>query len=235
MAKSETSQQSFVEVTQNLATALVYLRHATVPRVLWIDALCVNQEDMEERSSQVARMADIYRRAHRVVVWLGPESLEERSAQAVSTMLDIGSQIEVDWTAGEMRATDQGDPSWANRNVPIRLDSSQLSPILMLLSRPWFERVWVQQEIVFATDYAVLLCGQDSIIRRQFTNAIYCLRSKAREVTWDLEAIFKERLMLLFMMCVSMYSSEHESYASILRSQASMLKCSDARGRSYFL
>jgi hypothetical protein len=61
-----------LSVTQNLAEALPYLRYEKRPRVLWIDAICVNQQDLEERSSQVKRMPDIYSRATRVVVWLGP-------------------------------------------------------------------------------------------------------------------------------------------------------------------
>ncbi|KAF8853256.1 HET-domain-containing protein, partial [Acephala macrosclerotiorum] len=63
-----------ISVTQNLAEALRYLRYEDKIRTLWIDAICVNQLDMAERTSQVKRMADIYSAASRVVVWLGPES-----------------------------------------------------------------------------------------------------------------------------------------------------------------
>ena len=132
-------------MTQNLATALVYLRHNSEPRVLWIDALCINQEDMEERNSQVARMADIFRLADRVVVWLGPESEEDRSAEALSTLRFIGSQIELDWDTYQMRATNQGDSTWADRGIPMHLDKNVISPVLMVFNRPWFGRLWIQQ------------------------------------------------------------------------------------------
>ena len=58
-------------ITQNLAIALPYLRHEKHFRTLWIDALCINQQNLHERSSQVKMMGDIYRLADRVVVWLG--------------------------------------------------------------------------------------------------------------------------------------------------------------------
>ncbi|KAG4444118.1 hypothetical protein IFR05_000347 [Cadophora sp. M221] len=60
-----------VEVRKNLALALIHLRHASEERVLWIDAICINQSDLEERNRQVELMAYIYARAKRVLVWLG--------------------------------------------------------------------------------------------------------------------------------------------------------------------
>lgn len=51
---------STVQITRNLAVALPYLRNENEPRMLWIDAICVDQQNLEERSQQVQRMADIY-------------------------------------------------------------------------------------------------------------------------------------------------------------------------------
>jgi hypothetical protein len=233
MVKSQSLKRSFLNVTQNLATALVYLRHRTEPRVLWIDALCINQEDMEERSSQVARMAEIYRLAHRVVVWLGPESEGDGSAKALSTLRFISSQIEVDWARGEMRATDQANPSWANTHVPLPLDPNVLGPIFMLLNRPWFERVWVQQEIIVANDNAVLVCGHNSITRRQFTKAVYCLRYKSGWFKGDHSLVLYDRLGLVYEMVLNMHTSKVKQYPDTLRGQARTLKCSDPRDRVF--
>jgi anaerobic selenocysteine-containing dehydrogenase len=61
------------------------------PRTLWIDAVGVDQLDMQERGSQVKRMADIYKNASRVVVWLGLGTQE--SAQAVQTLRSIASKV----------------------------------------------------------------------------------------------------------------------------------------------
>jgi hypothetical protein len=61
------------QVTKNLKSALRYLRHVDKPRVLWIDALCINQKDIPERNSQVMHMNGIYREALEVVAWVGEE------------------------------------------------------------------------------------------------------------------------------------------------------------------
>ena len=60
------------QVTANLYGALLRLRAEGVQYV-WADALCVNQEDLDERSFQVARMGAIFQRACQVAVWLGAE------------------------------------------------------------------------------------------------------------------------------------------------------------------
>jgi hypothetical protein len=66
---------SLVSVTANLAKALRDIRHIEViqaTRILWVDAICTNQDDLKERNEQVRMMGDIYRRAEQVLSWLGP-------------------------------------------------------------------------------------------------------------------------------------------------------------------
>ncbi|KAN0099553.1 HET domain containing protein [Hyaloscypha variabilis] len=63
---------SSVSVTRNLHSALEHLRYDKIFRVMWIDALCINQSDNEEKSWQVQLMREIYQRATFVSIWLGP-------------------------------------------------------------------------------------------------------------------------------------------------------------------
>jgi hypothetical protein len=63
-----------LDITRNLYMALRYLRFEKVPRVMWIDAICVNQLNLAERSEQVLHMAKIYSTARDVIVWLGESS-----------------------------------------------------------------------------------------------------------------------------------------------------------------
>jgi hypothetical protein len=63
------SGNDVLSVTRNLAVALQYLRYAEKVRVLWIDAVCIDQKNTKERGQQVERMRDIYTLADRVVVW----------------------------------------------------------------------------------------------------------------------------------------------------------------------
>jgi Heterokaryon incompatibility protein (HET) len=58
-------------VTQNLYVALSYLQDQDIPRIIWVDAVCINQSDDVEKSLQLRLMAEIYAKASRVIVWLG--------------------------------------------------------------------------------------------------------------------------------------------------------------------
>lgn len=71
VAYSDEPHQSTLVVGRNLFVALQHLRGASSPRPTWIDAVCINQEDIAERSSQVRNMGNVYRLASRMVVWLG--------------------------------------------------------------------------------------------------------------------------------------------------------------------
>lgn len=63
-------------ITTNLACALKSFRQPDTERILWADAICINQKDVQEKSQQVAMMARIYQKARRVLIWLG-ESCEK--------------------------------------------------------------------------------------------------------------------------------------------------------------
>jgi hypothetical protein len=72
-----------MEVTTNLEAALRELRSQKV-KTIWVDALCINQQDPTERGLQVMRMGLIYSRAITVLAWLGPEA--EGSAIAMDRL-----------------------------------------------------------------------------------------------------------------------------------------------------
>ena len=76
-------------IGQNLACALRHLRHPDRPRSIWIDAICINQNDIEERNAQVKRMGLIYSLAQQVVIWLGPEGNDSGHAMSTLTYLEI--------------------------------------------------------------------------------------------------------------------------------------------------
>jgi hypothetical protein len=64
-------------IGKNLECALRHLRYLDRNRVLWIDALCIDQANMSERSSQVQLMGYVYRNASAVAIWLGPGDSDE--------------------------------------------------------------------------------------------------------------------------------------------------------------
>ncbi|KAF2431651.1 hypothetical protein EJ08DRAFT_669800 [Tothia fuscella] len=79
-----------LSVTQSLAIALPHLRYTDREKVLWIDAICIDQSNVQERGQQVEIMGDIYKFAERVVVWLGDEAND--SDHAMQLLSDLGSK-----------------------------------------------------------------------------------------------------------------------------------------------
>ncbi|KAF2432985.1 HET-domain-containing protein, partial [Tothia fuscella] len=60
-----------MEITQSLHECLVHIRHQDASRVLWADAGCIDQSNVDERNFQVSNMRQIYKNAQKVLVWLG--------------------------------------------------------------------------------------------------------------------------------------------------------------------
>ena len=78
--------EDVLQIGPNLASALFNHRRHPDGQIMWIDALCINQEDLEERAKQVMRMTTIYARAEIVFCWLGASS--EDSDLAMETISD---------------------------------------------------------------------------------------------------------------------------------------------------
>ncbi|CCD52555.1 hypothetical protein ACHAPC_003355 [Botrytis cinerea] len=126
------------QVTVNLHDALLRLRDHSFERILWVDAICIDQYNHEERNHQVQIMAKIYSSAHRVIVWLGEEKVEVKGA-----LEDI------------QLAANEGP-----KNLPKKELKQQR--ILKLLRNPWFQRIWVLQEVA-AARHIIIVCGSTTI------------------------------------------------------------------------
>lgn len=79
------------EAPASVVHALRALRSPTMRQKFWIDALCINQDDLDERSQQVAIMGDIYRSSSLTRIWLGAENA--LSASALSFCKDIRDEV----------------------------------------------------------------------------------------------------------------------------------------------
>lgn len=208
-------------VTQNLAEALLYLRYEDKPRILWIDAICVNQKDLAERSSQVKRMADIYRNASRVIVWLGPES--EDSSIAFDAFNRICSNVRVDWAKYSM------SPISGNTLLP--LDEFQLFSIQNLLSRSWFERLWIWQEIRLGSANSIVICGSQIIPWNNIRDSVhYLFVNPIVDISSSGEA-FAKSISSVFQLCD--YSRSPDFI--FLLNQTKKCKCSDPRDKGFAL
>ena len=168
-----------IELGGNLASALKHLRYEDESRVLWIDAICINQEDSAERNLQVTRMANIYSLARRVIVWLGPEG--EDSTHALSTLQSLASQVEFAVDNSLCAAPGASESDWYYPFHPLPSDifrDTTWSSIKSLFSRAWFSRVWVTQEVALANRFTVLHCGDYSMLWLNLRKAIGILRAK---------------------------------------------------------
>ena len=124
----------------------------------WIDAICINQENLAERSVQVAFMRDIYERAHGVVVWLGRHDTHSRRAMPlIASFADIDPSI-FD-TDDSIHGRPLVDPDFYEHNCVKPLTVDDWEVIQSFFSRPWFRRLWTVQELVVAKT-AILLCGE---------------------------------------------------------------------------
>jgi hypothetical protein len=152
--------QTTLELAQNLATGLRHLRYLDKPRILWVDALCIDQQNNPERDQQVQRMREIYKYADRVVVWLGLSS--ENSALALSTLEHIGKQVEATRDYYILPSPDCTKPQPVS-TVELPFDEGVWQAILDILERPWFERVWIVQEIQLGSPTSMVQCGEYQI------------------------------------------------------------------------
>jgi hypothetical protein len=136
-------------VTNNLESALRHLRYVDRPRVLWVDALCINQRDLPERNSQITHMTGIYERASEVVAWLGDEH--------------GGSNLAFD----ALEALPNVDRMhWDIENHPmvqrISLNPGYIIAVCNLLQRSWWHRVWTVQESILGRSL-LFYCGHRQI------------------------------------------------------------------------
>ena len=87
-----------ISIRENLFFALQQFHKRPKPLVIWIDAVCINQADENERNEQVAKMKSIYERAEEVIVWLGPSYQDSHLAfKLMQDMYD--HRDDVDWIA----------------------------------------------------------------------------------------------------------------------------------------
>jgi hypothetical protein len=78
-------------ITPNCASALKQLRPEKESRTLWIDSICIDQFNIEERNAQVKLMGEIYRNANMVLVWLGDDDAKGKSKKAMEIIVEFGN------------------------------------------------------------------------------------------------------------------------------------------------
>ena len=109
-------------VTVNLHAALSRLRDHSFERIIWVDAICIDQNNPEEQGQQVQLMAKIYSNAYCVIVWLGKKAEDTDRA-----LENIQLAADKELTKRPKKEINQ-------------------QAILSLLRQPWFQRIWVREQ-----------------------------------------------------------------------------------------
>jgi hypothetical protein len=131
-----------VTVSQGVDTALRHLPRADAARVLWIDALCIDQGNIYERSQKVQLMRFIYNSAAQVLVWLG--SANESTNRAMQLTRSMNENRE----PGPFEVLRQ---------------MTEMIHVVQIFERPWFSRVWIIQEVAMAKIEPLVGCGHEWI------------------------------------------------------------------------
>jgi hypothetical protein len=192
------------QITQNLRTALEYIRQENEDVVIWVDAVCIDQNNHQEKSEQVTYMAEIYASAKCTIVWLGLP--DDRSDQFIRRCIEIGGDLSKPKTVGDMVIPNISDlmtelnllqaetvmnversnnlERMADMRIASFIDKAQqdvpsalsfLTAFQKLLSRDYWSRVWVLQEFVVSS-YIVMQCGRSKVGLLEFrATSFYCL------------------------------------------------------------
>ncbi|RAH62841.1 HET-domain-containing protein [Aspergillus piperis CBS 112811] len=122
-------------VTENLYVALSYLRNRQLERIVWVDAICINQSNRDEKAQQIPLMREIYAQAQHVIVWLG-EAYDDgdRALEGLRCLVE-GQDIDIEG-CGKL--------------------------CVNLFQRAWFRRIWVLQEVGVAR-FIYIMCGSVQI------------------------------------------------------------------------
>lgn len=129
-----TTNDCTLAVTENLHHALRYLRYKDRDRILWIDLICIDQNNFQERSHQVAQMRDIYKEAENVLIWLGLPTYDTNLF--MDFIRGYQQRLGIQWN-GVPQANFWAD-TWLKSNSK---EHPQCNGLKELLSRPWFRRI----------------------------------------------------------------------------------------------
>ncbi len=230
-------------ITQSLQLALSRLRHNYAGQYLWVDAVCINQADHQDKSIQVQRMSTIYREAVAVVVWLGEEQgglepgielLKNLCKTFPSCNGDGIRSLYLDTSLlphpYQLRKSGQLD----RLGIPSDMASAPWQAAAKILDAAWFGRRWVLQEVIssrkccfrigsYETTPEIILGGVSRIV--VFQGFKQALNQRQRKHCDRVESIVQ-------LLRAQQSSWLHESLADICLETASF-ESSDPRDRIF--
>ncbi|KAL6693867.1 heterokaryon incompatibility domain-containing protein [Trichoderma pleuroticola] len=159
-----------LSITRNLYNALLDLRYPKKQRILWIDAVCIDQANDKERGHQVGQMGSIYKEADSVIFRLGwgsfltdlfMESLQRLQKESIQHACRAWSRQDSRWESLWIRSF---QPVLEEHDADLTKLRQGLQEIL---EQSWFRRVWILQEVAFAKA-GIISCGKKTVSARLF-------------------------------------------------------------------
>ncbi len=145
-----------IQIRRNLCQFLRRIRLSGRPRVLWVDAISISQNDLNEKAMQVEMIGSIFSSARRVLVWLG-----EHAEGSEVLFQGLPERPQPHWFWGQSRLLAQDVKPRGDQGTVSVEESEHMSRVwTAFLSRPYFSRTWIIQEVVLAKDL-VCHCGPD--------------------------------------------------------------------------
>ncbi|OTA76416.1 hypothetical protein M434DRAFT_402520 [Hypoxylon sp. CO27-5] len=172
--------QENISVTETLHHAILQIRDTQDTTVIWIDAICINQDSMDEKNDQVPLMVDIYTSGKAVIIWLGDST---KNMEIVFDLFDyigehgIEEEKLVDVMDDKLGPCDPLGKYMRDKNPK---DSNLVKPLsrglVEFFELRWFYRVWILQEVALPYDEPVFFCGSHRIAWRSVSAAFKLIR-----------------------------------------------------------
>ncbi|KXX74630.1 Heterokaryon incompatibility protein 6, OR allele [Madurella mycetomatis] len=156
------------KVKKNLAEALRHIRAEDKTRLLWVDAICINQGDKVEKGQQLGKIGDIYKRCKNCIIWLGTLSSQANPNDAVELLkilAKLAPKHSHDSKEGEgthFLETGCFKTSSTERTIVSSEYETQFNALSELLALPWWKRTWTIQELALSPKIE-LRCGTAEI------------------------------------------------------------------------
>ncbi|KAJ4295146.1 hypothetical protein N0V90_007156 [Kalmusia sp. IMI 367209] len=190
----------WIRITRSLFHALSMFRRTDRARIIWADALCINQNDEDEKGHQVGLMQQIYKSAFHVLIWIGYRwtKLVKRSMDVVCEIVNEHCSVEerrnvtAEWfdepsimEIDDVAPADPDSPSsfyeedYPDKKMVDQIDAKSMQPLAELFSALYFSRLWVFQEVALSP--LATMCWSQARVRFEWVALVADLISRNPE------------------------------------------------------
>ena len=148
---------------------------------IWVDAICINQDDEVERASQVIKMREIYNGSWKVIAWLGESDRRGDMGKAFQLLRNMASL-----------SPEEQDLAQVMTARPGFIEESSFFALHEMMTRQYWSRLWVVQEVIMGASSTVLRCGTDWLDWKSFSAGVAVLYNRDN---WTLKdrMLYRER------------------------------------------